>query len=348
MNFQLRRRSLAVWFVVTSLCLVLFYLYQSENGSRLLVLWNGRITYNEPKPNAAIIMLISPSRMTEAMMALLNIEDRFNRRLKYPYVLLTEYNITHETRRKVDWITEGRATFADLPKDMWGVPEFLDRKKIDQSIESIGFTSEYRSMCRFYSGFFWRHPAVAQYDWIWRLDTDIEFHCDVPYDPFLRMRTAKALYGFVQLTGDVLYVQPSLAANVSAFLAAHPHLIRRDANNAFSWRDVEKAFRGEAGNEDWTVNVFYNNWEISHRSLWSSELYTSFFEYLDNAGGFFYERWGDAVVHTHGVSMSLRPDQVLHFEDMGYEHQHWPYDCPSLDHCACVQDALSESMFIYN
>ena len=44
-------------------------------------------------------------------MALRNIEDRFNRRLKYPYVLLTEANVTEAIRDKVDWITEGRATF---------------------------------------------------------------------------------------------------------------------------------------------------------------------------------------------------------------------------------------------
>lgn len=45
------------------------------------------------------------------MIALRNIEDRFNRRLKYPYVVLTEATITEEIQNKADWITEGRATF---------------------------------------------------------------------------------------------------------------------------------------------------------------------------------------------------------------------------------------------
>lgn len=44
------------------------------------------------------------------MVALRNIEDRFNRRLKYPYVILTEANITQATQEKINWITEGRAT----------------------------------------------------------------------------------------------------------------------------------------------------------------------------------------------------------------------------------------------
>jgi mannosyltransferase len=48
-------------------------------------------------------------------MALLNIEDRFNRRLKYPYVLFLAEDeigvITDEIRSKINWITEGRASF---------------------------------------------------------------------------------------------------------------------------------------------------------------------------------------------------------------------------------------------
>jgi hypothetical protein len=45
------------------------------------------------------------------MVALRNVEDRFNRRLKYPYVIFTEATITEAVRSKADWLTEGRATF---------------------------------------------------------------------------------------------------------------------------------------------------------------------------------------------------------------------------------------------
>lgn len=33
------------------------------------------------------------------------------------------------------------------------------------------------------------------------------------------------------------------------------------------------------------LNESQNNWEISHKNLWNSEIYTKFFEYLDRAGG---------------------------------------------------------------
>lgn len=67
------------------------------------------------RPNAAIFILLAPSRITQALVALQNIEDRFNRRLKYPIVLFMAENemdyITEEVKAKASFITEGRVSF---------------------------------------------------------------------------------------------------------------------------------------------------------------------------------------------------------------------------------------------
>ncbi|KAJ1726075.1 hypothetical protein LPJ61_005435, partial [Coemansia biformis] len=42
--------------------------------------------------------------------------------------------------------------------------------------------------------------------------------------------------------------------------------------------------------------------------------------HLDRAGGFFYERWGDAPVHSLGVAMFLGKREVHWFDDIGYYH----------------------------
>ena len=65
---------------------------------------------------------------------------------------------------------------------------------------------------------------------------------------------------FVQIVGDALWVQPSLASNVSAFMATHGDLLPPNPNHAFSWNDVGKALRGEAGSNDWTLRTFYVCW----------------------------------------------------------------------------------------
>ncbi|GJJ06331.1 hypothetical protein Clacol_000522 [Clathrus columnatus] len=299
-----------------------------------------RASTKQGKPNAVIVMLVASPRLPQAVVAIRNIEERFNRRLKYPYVIFTEANVEDDIKDKLDWITEGRLTWAGLPSDIWGLPSFLDRNKVENSMNTIG------------------HPATIKYDWIWRLDSDIEFHCDVPYDPIARVRDAGALYSFIQISNDARSVQPSLGSNISAFLASHKHLLPPHANHKFVWKDVDKALDGKGGDEDWTLLAFYvrlfvldeiisqvyseikNNFEISHRSLWDNPLYLAYFDFLDQAGGFFYERWGDSLVHAHAVSMSLRPDQVVQFTDMGYEHQKWDFECPQIDRCTCFSDPL--------
>ncbi|TFK33822.1 nucleotide-diphospho-sugar transferase [Crucibulum laeve] len=318
-----------------------FFMYLSPSRKTLSHAAESQTVTAQPKPrkpNGVIFMLISPSRITQATMALLNVEDRFNRRLKYPYVLFSPSGeadvITEELRAKVRWITEGRATFAIIPKEMWDVPEFLDKSRIDQSLRKIGFTL----------GFFWRHPALARYDWLWRLDTDIEFHCDVPYDPIEKLVENNALYGFVQISPDGTWVQPTLASNVSRFIADNERLVPADANLGFSWKGaagIEKARSGIATSDDWTLMCMYNNFEISHRSVWESETYTKFFEYLDKEGGLYYERWGDAPIHSYGLALSLRKNQVYKLPNLGYQHQKWPYECPELDRCACVKEDVS-------
>ncbi|KAG7088570.1 hypothetical protein E1B28_012550 [Marasmius oreades] len=298
------------------------------------------------KPNAVIFMLLPPSRVHQAILALYNVENRFNRRLKYPYVLfMTEDElaaVSNEDKKKIDWITEGRAKFATVTKESWDIPSHLDKSLVQHSLESIGFSTGYRQMCRFYSGFFWRNPAIANYEWLWRLDTDIEFHCDIPYDPVQRLIDSNKLYGFIQISPDADFVQPSLASNASYFLSTHSHIIPPNANLGFVWSGqsgIKKALQGQASNPEWTRMCMYNNFEISHRSVWESEVYTKFFDYLEQEGGFFYERWSDSPVHSLGLAMSLRKDQVMQFTDMGYQHQGWGYECPQqLDRCTCLRE----------
>ncbi|KAJ7579801.1 nucleotide-diphospho-sugar transferase [Mycena floridula] len=304
---------------------------------------------NSSHPKAVIFMLLPPSRVQQAIKALQNVEGRFNRRLKYPYVLFMvegeHEEVSDVDMKRIEWITEGRATFAAIPHSQWDVPGTLDPDLVEASVNEIGFSRGYRAMCRFYSGFFWKHPALASYDWFWRLDSDIEFHCDVPYDPVQRVVDANAKYGFIQVSYDTEVVQPTLAANVSTYLASivsgngSENSFPKDVNHAFVWNNVPMALRGDAGNGQWTHRCMYNNFEISHRSIWESELYTQFFDFLDRAGGFFYERWSDAPIHSFGIAMLLRKDEVVQFKDTGYQHQGWEYHCPADSAlCTCVPE----------
>ena len=52
-----------------------------------------------------------------------------------------------------------------------------------------------------------------------------------------------------------------------------------------------------------------------------------FFEHLDSKGGFYYERWGDAPVHSIGVALLAPKEKIHFFEDIGYRHEPFQH-CP--------------------
>jgi alpha 1,2-mannosyltransferase len=88
---------------------------------------------------------------------------------------------------------------------------------------------------------------------------------------------------------------------------------------------------------------FWSNFEIADMRFFRSKIYSDYFKYLDEAGGFFYERWGDAPVHSIAAAFFLPRSQVHFFHDIGYRHA--PYiHCPQdeLSHlsgrCSCERE----------
>jgi hypothetical protein len=64
----------------------------------------------------------------------------------------------------------------------------------------------------------------------------------------------------------------------------------------------------------------FTHFKIADFRFFRGERYTNYFNYLDRAGGFFYERWGDAPVHSLAVGLFLKRDQVHYFGDIGYRY----------------------------
>jgi alpha 1,2-mannosyltransferase len=53
-----------------------------------------------------------------------------------------------------------------------------------------------------------------------------------------------------------------------------------------------------------------------------------FFKHLDESGGFFYERWGDAPVHSVAAGLMLQKDEIHFFNDIAYYHVPFTH-CPT-------------------
>lgn len=123
----------------------------------------------------------------------------------------------------------------------------------------------------------------------------------------------------------------TLMKHVNVWRKEHPSLTEED--NAYSFVSDDSI--------GYNFCHFWTNFEIIDMSFVRSQAYTSLFEHLDKAGGFFYERWGDAPVRSIAASILLKKDELWKVEHAGYYHPPFQY-CPrTLDPgqtCACDPD----------
>lgn len=176
----------------------------------------------------------------------------------------------------------------------------------------------YHQMCRWNSGLFYKHPALANTQFYWRVEPKVHFFCDIDYDVFRYMQDHNKTYGFTINLYDAPESIPTLWPETQKFLAHHPEYLHE--NNAANWV-VDKSRRPDHWDKanGYSTCHFWSNFEIGDMNFWRSQAYEDYFNHLDRAGGFFYERWGDAPVHS--IALGL-------FEDRNRIHWYAGDTCP--------------------
>jgi len=256
------------------------------------------------KPKAAIVYL---ARSTEKDLALLRrslrlLERNFTRHHDYPVLVFNE-DFCPALQRELQGITRSRLSF---PLVEFALPDFVDRAKVPEFVFGR-FGVGYRHMCRFFSGMLFLHPAMQDFDWYMRMDTDSFVRGRVANDPFARMETAGTDYGYITM----LHERPEVV--VGLWAAVREYATRHEL-------DVPalRAMTTAAG--DWNLLYYYNNFEICRLSFVRSAAYQDFFNYLDRTEGIYRHRWGDAPIRTMAVALLLPPEKVLRIEDIPYSH----------------------------
>ncbi|KAF9069599.1 glycosyltransferase family 15 protein [Rhodocollybia butyracea] len=294
------------------------------------------------RADAAIVMLSRNSDLDGFIISLKQMEDRFNKKFQYPYVFLNEEPFTDNFKERITELTDAKVEFGFIPKEQWFQPDSIDEERATAAREEMMENSviyggvlhvlhllsednkiytgsvPYRNMCRFNSGFFFRHPLLDKYKYYWRVDPGVTFFCDLDHDPFLFMQDENKLYGFTVSLYEYEATIPTLWAAVKEFIQDNPDLVNPE--NAM-------AFLSDDGGETYNRCHFWSNFEIGSLDLWRSEGYMKFFDHLDRKGGFYYERWGDAPVHSIGAALFARKDQIHFFNDIGYRHEPFQH-CP--------------------
>ncbi|KAG8691370.1 alpha 1,2-mannosyltransferase 2.4.1, partial [Ceratobasidium sp. 395] len=223
-------------------------------------------------------------------------------------------------------LTNANVSYGLIESSHWNQPDWIDeehatasRKWMKDNDIIYGDSVPYRNMCRFNSGFFYRHELLKQFDYYWRIEPDVKFYCDLNDDPFLFMQDNKKVYGFT----IALYEFPETIATLwnatREFIQKYPELVPEDNAMAFLSDDEGQTYNN---------CHFWSNFEIGDLNFWRSEAYSKYFDFLDSKGGFYYERWGDAPVHSIGAALFAKKDQIHFFENVGYRHEPFEH-CPT-------------------
>ncbi|EPB82716.1 hypothetical protein HMPREF1544_10562 [Mucor circinelloides 1006PhL] len=293
---------------------------------------------------AAFIVLVRNSELPGMLQSMHDVEGRFNKKFNYPWVFLNEEPFTDEFKRLTTLAAAPSKTHYGLVNEsMWGYPSWISQSKAAKMREIMkdlpyGNSESYRHMCRFQSGFFWRHPLVLSLnlEYYWRVEPDVRYFCELDYDPFLYMKQNKKKYAFnisfKEHSGTII----TLWDTVKKFAQEST----KKGKNYFPHKVTDTIFKFLTPDDGGTYNGchFWTNFEIARLDLWHTEAYQEFFEYLDHNGGFFYERWGDAPVHSIFAALYLHQDEVHFFNDIGYKHsiyQHCPAEDRLIRRCTC-------------
>jgi hypothetical protein len=157
-----------------------------------------------------------------------------------------------------------------------------------------GFTLGYRHMCRFFSGDFYKIDILKKYNYYLRLDTDSYINTSLNYDIFEWAEMNECYYG---------YIHPAVQKD-------NPKVIE----NLWNYVNLKYPNNIPEG------LMFYTNFELGKMSWFLESEYLDFFEYLDESGGFYTKRWGDAPVKFLGVNLLMDSKNIVPVK--GFEYQH--------------------------
>lgn len=312
-----------------------------QGGLQTIVVNKNKIANTYTRENATFLVLCRNYEVFELLESIQSIQDRFNHRYSYDWVFLNDKAFDGRFMYTVSqYIPHGKLSFGQILPEHWGYPNWVNqtyaaeqRMRLVEEDVVYADSQSYRHMCRFYLGFFYKHPLVAQYQYYWRVEPGIKLYCDVMYDVFQFMKTNDKKYGFVMSMFEYEKTVRSLWGHFKAFTAR-----RNDTTSQHG--ELIDFVQNDNTAKSYNLCHFWSNFEIADLSIFNNPEYQAFFDYLDATGGFFYERWGDAPVHSLAILWFLTKRDLWWFGDIGYYHP--PYlQCPQslkmrLDNrCSC-------------
>lgn len=192
------------------------------------------------RENATLLMLVRNWELPGALRSMRSLEDRFNKDFHYDWTFLNDVQFDSEFIEATTAMASGKTQYAVIPAEDWDRPSWVNETLFEEALQLMeeknilyGGSKSYRNMCRFNSGFFFRQKILDQYDYYFRVEPDVEYFCDFPYDPFKVMRLNNKKYGFTITMYEYEDTIPSLWDAVEEYLEDTEYQDVDMENNAY-------------------------------------------------------------------------------------------------------------------
>lgn len=298
--------------------------------------------------NATILSLVRNEELQGILDSMSDLERTWNRKFNYPWTFFNDVPFTEEFKQKTTAATKAKTYYHQIPKEHWEIPSWINMDLYHESVSLLRAQqvqymekTSYHQMCRWNSGLFAEHPALANIQYYWRVEPKVRFFCDVDYDVFRWMQDHNKTYGFNINIYDSAESVATLWPETLKFLQDHPAYV--DGNSAREWlEDGTHRPDNKRKANGYSTCHFWSNFEVGDLSFWRSKKYRDYFEHLDRSGGFFYERWGDAPVHSVALGLFEDKSRIHWFRDIGYQHVPF-FNCPNNPKCGgCVTGRFTD------
>ena len=231
------------------------------------------------------------------------LDENFSPRFEYPIIIFSDDRALFENSTVAQIRSARNHTALFFQHISLTIPEFLKPDDVPVSRTPCNngqyFSIGYRHMCRFQAKSVYEQPIMAGLEYAWRLDDDSTICQRINFDVFAKMRDNNYTYGYALLSRDredcVIGLWEASCKHAEA------NSLEISEHHDYTW-------------------MYYNNFEISKLSVWRSCEYRYYIDYIDQLGGIYYYRWGDATIKTIAVFLFVEKKSVYEFKDICYTH----------------------------
>lgn len=296
----------------------------------------------------------------------------YNKRYNYPIIILHEGDYDalaqEEIRKSVREENRSCISFRKIDKEDFELPPHIDKDKVDKiiALQPVPYwrNLKYRLMCYFWVKRFF-NKYTEGFDYVMRLDDDSIIEEPIKEDLFKVVQDKNLVYmsnivhidcgicnyGMKELFEEIL---PDCKDKINNGMFISAKLRSGDENNKHF--ELFKQVKTIVDNKECTATEFitemplmyYNNFFITSTAFWKQEKVQNIINKIDENGGIFYYRYGDAPLHTIIVTLlesekisraifkySKRLQRESFVDSEGSIHSYMP---KSYDKTSCITD----------